>query len=172
MRPNRLREKLDAGLPTLGTHILSSWPTLVELIGGAGGHYDYVEFTAEYARFSLYDLDNLGRAMEVAGIGGMIKIEQGEYTHQAMRAIGSGFQSVLFADVRDFHRAAQVVQVVQRERRVLGGELDIVVVTPGTPDQLDQRGPAGQDMGPEGGQASIELLPQAIWTHGRVPYGV
>ena len=115
MRPNRLREKLDAGLPTLGTHILSSWPTLVELIGAAGGHYDYVEFTAEYAPFSLYDLDNLGRAMEVAGIGGMIKVEQGEYTHQAMRAIGSGFQSVLFADVRTVEDAKACVAAVRAE---------------------------------------------------------
>ncbi len=115
MRPNRLREKLDAGLPTLGTHILSAWPTLVELIGAAGGHYDYVEFTAEYAPFTMHDLDNLGRAFELAGIGGMIKIEQGEYTHQAMRAIGSGFQSVLFADVRTVADAQAAVAAVRAE---------------------------------------------------------
>jgi 4-hydroxy-2-oxoheptanedioate aldolase len=115
MRPNRLREKLDAGLPTLGTHILSAWPTLVELIGAAGGHYDYVEFTAEYAPFTMHDLDNLGRAFEVAGIGGMIKVEQGEYTHQAMRAIGSGFQSVLFADIRTVADAQTAVAAVRAE---------------------------------------------------------
>ena len=115
MRSNRLREKLAAGLPTLGTHILSSWPTLVELIGAAGGHYDYVEFTAEYAPFTMHDLDNLGRALELAGIGGMIKVEQGEYTHQAMRAIGSGFQSVLFADVRTVADAQAAVAAVRAE---------------------------------------------------------
>jgi 2-keto-3-deoxy-L-rhamnonate aldolase RhmA len=115
MRPNRLRQKLNAGLPTLGTHILSSWPTLVELIGAAGGHYDYVEFTAEYAPFTMHDLDNLGRALELAGIGGMIKVEQGEYTHQAMRAIGSGFQSVLFADVRTVADAQAAVAAVRAE---------------------------------------------------------
>ncbi len=115
MRPNRLRQKLDAGLPTLGTHILSSWPTLVELIGAAGGHYDYVEFTAEYAPFTMHDLDNLGRALELAGIGGMIKVEQGEYTHQSMRAIGSGFQSVLFADIRTVADAQAAVAAVRAE---------------------------------------------------------
>ena len=36
MRKNRLRELLNAGEPTLGTHLLSTWPTLVELIGQAG----------------------------------------------------------------------------------------------------------------------------------------
>jgi 4-hydroxy-2-oxoheptanedioate aldolase len=67
MRPNRLREALDAGRPTLGTHLLSVWPTLVELVGAAG-HYDYIEFTAEYAPFTLHDLDNLGRALELANL--------------------------------------------------------------------------------------------------------
>ncbi len=49
MRPNRLRALLNAGEPTVGTHLLSTWPTLVELVGQAG-NYDYVEFTAEYPR--------------------------------------------------------------------------------------------------------------------------
>ena len=114
MRPNRLRQRLDAGEPSLGTHILSSWPTLVELIGAAGA-YDYVEFTAEYAPFDLHDLDNLGRALEVAGIAGMIKVEQTMWTHQAMRAIGSGFQSVLFADVRTVEDAKACVAAVRAE---------------------------------------------------------
>lgn len=115
MRVNRLRQRLDAGEPTLGTHILSAWPTLVELIGAAGGHYDYVEFTAEYAPFTMHDLDNLGRAFELAGIGGMIKIEQGEYIHQGMRAIGSGFQSVLFADIRTVQDAKTAIAAVRAE---------------------------------------------------------
>jgi hypothetical protein len=46
----------------------------------------------------MHDLDNLGRALELKNLGGMIKIEQTQWTHQAMRAIGSGFQAVLFAD--------------------------------------------------------------------------
>ena len=114
MRPNRLREKLTAGEPTLGTHILSVWPTLVELVGRTG-LYDYIEFTAEYAPFTMHDLDNLGRAFELAGVGGMIKMEQGEWTHQAMRAIGSGFQSVLVADVRTVEDARAAVQAVRAE---------------------------------------------------------
>src|SRR3954466_10667889 len=99
MRHNRLRALLTAGEPSIGTHLLSSWPTLVELVGDAG-NYDYIEFTAEYAPFHMHDLDNLGRALELKNLGGMIKVEQTQWTHQAMRAIGSGFQSVLFADVR------------------------------------------------------------------------
>jgi 2-keto-3-deoxy-L-rhamnonate aldolase RhmA len=36
MRHNRLRALLNAGEPSIGTYLLSSWPTLVELIGDAG----------------------------------------------------------------------------------------------------------------------------------------
>ncbi|MBS0521227.1 MAG: 2,4-dihydroxyhept-2-ene-1,7-dioic acid aldolase [Proteobacteria bacterium] len=120
MRRNLLRERLDAGQPTVGTHILSCWPTLVELIGHSG-QYDYVEFTAEYAPFDMHDLDNLGRAFEVAGLGGMIKIEQTQYTHQAMRAIGAGFQSVLFADIRTVEDARVAVDAVRAETTLAAG---------------------------------------------------
>ena len=120
MRRNLLRERLNAGEPTVGTHILSCWPTLVELIGHSG-QYDYVEFTAEYAPFDMHDLDNLGRAFEVANLGGMIKIEQTQYTHQAMRAIGAGFQSVLFADIRSVEDTRLAVDAVRAETTMAAG---------------------------------------------------
>ena len=69
MRRNLLRERLNAGKPTVGTHLLSTWPTLVELVGHAE-QYDYVEFTAEYAPFTMHDLDNLGRALELMNLPG------------------------------------------------------------------------------------------------------
>ena len=124
MRHNRFRELLTAGKPTLGTHLLSSWPTLVELVGSAG-NYDYIEFTAEYAPFHMHDLDNLGRALELKNLAGMIKIEQTQYTHQAMRAIGSGFQSVLFADVRTVEDAQTCVAAVRAETPNSGGRLGV-----------------------------------------------
>jgi 2-keto-3-deoxy-L-rhamnonate aldolase RhmA len=120
MRRNLLRERLNASQPTVGTHILSCWPTLVELIGHSK-QYDYVEFTAEYAPFDMHDLDNLGRAFELSGLGGMIKIEQTQYTHQAMRAIGSGFQSVLFADIRSVEDAKAAVDAVRAETTMAQG---------------------------------------------------
>jgi 4-hydroxy-2-oxoheptanedioate aldolase len=124
MRRNKLRELLSSGETTLGTHLLSTWPTLVELVGAAGA-FDYVEFTAEYAPFNLYDLDNLGRALELKDLTGMIKVEQTQWTHQAMRAIGSGFQSVLFADVRTEADAKACVEAVRAEAPGKGGRLGV-----------------------------------------------
>ena len=120
MRRNLLRERLNAGKPTVGTHILSVWPTLVELIGHSK-QYDYVEFTAEYAPFTMHDLDNLGRSFELMNMAGMIKIEQTQYTHQAMRAIGAGFQSVLFADIRSVEDAKVAVDAVRAETTMVRG---------------------------------------------------
>lgn len=120
MSRNPLRERLNEGKPTVGTHILSAWPTLVELIGHSK-QYDYVEFTAEYAPFTMHDLDNLGRSFELMGMSGMIKIEQTQYTHQAMRAIGSGFQSVLFADIRSVEDAKAAVDAVRAETTMAQG---------------------------------------------------
>src|ERR1700757_3659347 len=126
MRHNRLRALLTSDEPSLGTHLLSSWPTVVELVGQAG-NYDYVEFTAEYAPFHMHDLDNLGRALELKNLGGMIKIEQTQWTHQAMRAIGSGFQAVLFADLRTVEDAHACVAAVRAETRGTGGGLVVAM---------------------------------------------
>jgi 2-keto-3-deoxy-L-rhamnonate aldolase RhmA len=115
MRRNRLRELLDEGLPSLGTHVLSTWPTITELVGQTG-QFDYVEFVAEYAPWTMHDLDNLGRAVELfPDFTGMVKIEQDTRGHLAMRAIGSGLQNVLFADVRTVEDARLCVRSVRAE---------------------------------------------------------
>ena len=124
MRHNRLRALLNANKPSIGTHLLSTWPTLVELVGQTG-HFDYVEFTAEYSPFTMHDLDNLGRALELKDLGGMIKVAQTQWTHQAMRAIGSGFQSILFADVRTVADAEACVAAVRAETPGTGGRLGV-----------------------------------------------
>src|SRR3954466_16364270 len=73
----------------------------------------------------MHDLDNLGRAFELKNLGGMIKVEQTQWTHQAMRAIGSGFQSVLFADVRTVADAQACVAAVRAETPGTGGRLGV-----------------------------------------------
>jgi 4-hydroxy-2-oxoheptanedioate aldolase len=92
---------------------------------GQADHFDYVEFTAEYSPFTMHDLDNLGRALELKDLGGMIKVEQTQWTHQAMRAIGSGFQSILFADVRTVADAEACVAAVRAETPGTGGRLGV-----------------------------------------------
>lgn len=115
MRKNRLRELLNASQPTLGTHIHSTWPSIIELVGHSG-MFDYVEFVAEYAPYDLYALENLGRAVDLfPHMSSMMKIEQEPRTYLTVRAIGSGIQNVLFADPRTVADVEECVRAVRAE---------------------------------------------------------
>ncbi len=121
MRRNRLRELLNAGLPSLGTHIHSSWPTIIELVGHSG-MFDYVEFVGEYAPYDLYSLENIGRAVDLFDhMTAMMKIEQEPRTYLTIRAIGSGIQNVLFADPRTKADVEECVRAVRAEAPHAGG---------------------------------------------------
>ena len=121
MRPNRLRELLVHDQPTLGTRIMNSWPSMVELIGHSE-MFDYVEFSGEYAPYDHVILENLGRATELfPHLTCMLKIEQESRSHAAVRAIGAGFQSLLFADPRSVEEVQQCVRAVRSERPQSGG---------------------------------------------------
>lgn len=113
MKTNILREKLDAGEPTVSTHIHTTWPSVVEAIGHTG-KYDYVEFVAEYGSFDgVHDFDNLCRAAELHNMGSMIKIDQSHQAFLAQRGIGAGFSSVLFTDCRSVEEVRECVRIAR-----------------------------------------------------------
>jgi 2-keto-3-deoxy-L-rhamnonate aldolase RhmA len=137
MRRNRLRELLKADKPSLGTHIHSSWPSIVELVGHSG-MFDYIEFVAEYAPYDLYALENLGRAVDLfPHMSAMMKIEQEPRTYLTVRAIGSGIQNVLFADPRTVTDVEECVRAVRAEtphargRHGVGMRRDVAFVLEG-----------------------------------------
>jgi 4-hydroxy-2-oxoheptanedioate aldolase len=113
MRPNKLRELLKAGKPTLSTHIHTTWPSVIEVLGHTG-LYDYVEFVVEYGSHDgTHDFDNMARAAELYNMGTMIKVDQSQQAYLAQRAIGSGFSSVLFTDCRSAADARECVRSVR-----------------------------------------------------------
>jgi 2-keto-3-deoxy-L-rhamnonate aldolase RhmA len=120
MRRNVLREKLTAGQPTVCARVNTVWPDLVEIIGQTGA-FDYVEFAAEYGPFGLHDLDNFCRAAELYGMSTMIKLDQDPRLFLAQRAIGSGFQSILFVDVRTVEEVEHCVRIVRPDTPEDGG---------------------------------------------------
>ena len=144
MRPNKLRQLLSAGKPTLGTHIHTTWPSIIEAIGHTGV-YDYVEFVAEYAPYTLHDLDNMARAAELHDMSMMIKLDQDAQQVVTQHAVGAGFHSVLFVDVRSVDDARHAVQAVR----------------PDTPEDGGVHGVATRRMtymGYGGGQAYVQAL--------------
>ncbi|NLE43566.1 MAG: 2,4-dihydroxyhept-2-ene-1,7-dioic acid aldolase [Chloroflexi bacterium] len=120
MRANKLRELLKADKPTLGTHIHTTWPSIAEVVGYTG-LFDYVEFVAEYGPFDLYALDDFCRAVELHDMAAMIKVDQEPRKFLAQRAIGSGFQSVLFADCRSAADVEECIRAVRPDTPEDGG---------------------------------------------------
>lgn len=115
MRRNRLRELIDNGHSSLGVHIHSPWPSVIEMVGHSG-NFDYVEYVAEYAPHDLHTLDNLGRAIDLFDdLSGMIKVEQDLGPWLANRAMGAGFQNLLFADIRNVEDAEAAVSAVRAD---------------------------------------------------------
>lgn len=120
MRKNKLRHLLNSGKPTLGTRVHNIWPAMVEAVGHTG-LFDYVEFLAEYAPFDLNGLDNFCRAAELHNLGSLIKVDQDPRRFFAQRAIGSGFEGVLFVDSRSAADVSECVRIARPETPEDGG---------------------------------------------------
>ena len=126
MRKNKLKELLATDQPTIGTRVHSSWPSIVEAIGHSG-MFDYVEFVAEYAPYDLFGLDNFCRAAELYDLGAMIKVDFEGKAHLAQKAVGSGFQSVLFADCRTPDDVQSCVQAVRPDTPDANGRYGVAM---------------------------------------------
>ena len=121
MKRNRLRDLLNEGKPTLGTHVISPWPGIVEVIGHSGA-FDYIEYVGEYSPFSLEQLDNFGRAIELfPSMSSMMKVEEQTRGFIATRAIDAGIQNVLFTDCRSAEEVRGCIRFVRSETPEAGG---------------------------------------------------
>ncbi len=118
---NILRERLNEGKPTIGTHLMSVWPAMVEVIGYTGV-MDYIEFSGEDAPYDLASLENFARAVDLFDhMTSMMKIEQVPKEWLAGRANGSGIQNLLFADTRAADDARSAVAAARPETPGSGG---------------------------------------------------
>lgn len=97
MKENKLRKILTEGGSSVATRIWSKWPTITEAAASTGC-FDYMEFVAEYAPFSMDDLENLARAAELNEMSSMIKVDFQNRFYVAQRAMAAGFQAILFTD--------------------------------------------------------------------------
>ena len=63
--------------------------------------------------YSLHSLDNLARVTELYGMTSIIKIDKENQGFTASRALGSGFQNILFTDVKSVSDAEKCVASVR-----------------------------------------------------------
>jgi len=121
MKNNRLRELLNEGKPTVGTHVIIPWPRIVEVIGHMDA-FDYIEYVGEYSTFTMEQLENFGRAIELfPNMSSMIKVEEQTRGFIAQRAIDAGIQNVLFADCRSAEDVRECIRFVRPETPEAGG---------------------------------------------------
>ncbi|MFP4589061.1 MAG: HpcH/HpaI aldolase family protein [Candidatus Acetothermia bacterium] len=120
MRNNILRSKIEEDEISIGTRMMTPWPGMVEIIGETG-KMDYVEFSSEYSPYDLFTFDNLARASEIYDLSMMIKVDQALQRYLAQRALGAGFQNVLFTDIRTVEDAKDCVRAVRAETPKTGG---------------------------------------------------
>ncbi len=115
MKDDVLRKLLKQGKPTLGVHLVSPWPGMVEVVGHTGV-FDYIEYVGEYSSFSLEQMDDFGRALDLfPNMSGMMKVEEQARGFIAQRAIGSGIQNVLFTDCRSASDVRDCIRLVRPE---------------------------------------------------------
>lgn len=121
MKRNKLRELLNEGKPTMGTHVIIPWPRIVEVIGHSGA-FDYIEYVGEYSTFTLEQLENFGRAIELfPNMSSMMKVEEHTRGFIVTRSLDAGIQNVLFTDCRSAEDVRECVRLVRSETPEAGG---------------------------------------------------
>lgn len=126
---NTLREKLDAGRPTIGTHYLSPDPDIPEIIGDTG-FFDYAEYCAEYSAFDMPLLSHMARAGQVSNLPLMIKLDQESQGFWAQAALGAGFKAVLFTDIRSADDIAACHRCIRADDPTTGGFMGVKLRRP------------------------------------------
>ncbi|MBT3533663.1 MAG: hypothetical protein HN478_07285, partial [Rhodospirillaceae bacterium] len=126
---NTLREKLNAGAATLGTHFLSADPDIPEIIGDTG-LFDYGEYCAEYSAFDMALLYHMARAGQCANLPLMLKPDQESQGFWAQAALGAGFKAVLFTDIREAEDVAACHRTIAPDTPDGGGQMGVKLRRP------------------------------------------
>ncbi|MXX31588.1 MAG: 2,4-dihydroxyhept-2-ene-1,7-dioic acid aldolase [Chloroflexi bacterium] len=140
--PNTLRDLLNAGKPTIGTHFLFNDPDIAELIGDTG-EFDYAEYVAEYSTFDMKTLYHLARAAQCGNLPLMIKLDQANQTFWAQAALGAGFKAVLYTDIRtpeDVDLAMQAIRPDKPKTLGIGGHMGVKTRRPALAGYADSYG--------------------------------
>jgi 2-keto-3-deoxy-L-rhamnonate aldolase RhmA len=91
-------------------------------LAGVCGHFDYIEYDAEYSPCSQIDMENIARAAELHGMGSLIKVDFQNRGFVALKAVAAGFQGVLFTDHRTPEDFRESVRMMRSETPSAGGQ--------------------------------------------------
>jgi len=117
---NKIRKLLDENKAIVSTRLWSVQPIKAEA-AVFFGHFDYLEFLAEYSAFTFENLENFVRACELHDCGSMIKIDLQNRFYVAQKALAVGFQAILFADHHNADEVRETIRLVTPETPKYGG---------------------------------------------------
>ena len=126
---NSLRDSLNLGKSTIGTHFAFCDPDIAELIGDTG-LFDYAEFCAEYSILDMKNLYHMARAAQCSNLPLMIKLDQESQGFWAQAALGAGFKSILFSDIRTPDDIDICHRIIRPETPQVGGKMGIKIRRP------------------------------------------
>jgi len=113
LKRNILRELLDAGKPTISTRMVTTSPQIAEIIGHSGV-FDFIELLGEYASWTVTDLENFSRAVELfPHMSSMMKVEREPRMNITQRSLGAGIQNLLFADCDTAEEVRECIRYVR-----------------------------------------------------------
>ncbi|MGK0221255.1 MAG: 2-keto-3-deoxy-L-rhamnonate aldolase RhmA [Limisphaerales bacterium] len=126
---NTLREKLDQGASTLGTHFLFTDPDIAEMVGDLG-LFDYAEVCAEYSVVDMQTLYHQARAAQCGNLPLMLKPDQAGQAFWTQAAMGAGFKAVLFTDIRTPQDVSDAHDIIRADTPTSGGLMGVKLRRP------------------------------------------
>lgn len=107
MKPNALKQALQAGRTAYGSLISLPEPGIVEIVGAAG--YDFVLIDLEHTPVDYYHLRNLLGAADGAGVTPLVRVGTAD-ANPILRVLDSGAAGVVAAHVRNSDQARALVR--------------------------------------------------------------
>ena len=121
LRTNKLKARLKAGEPCLGTFLNFPSPQVVEIIGICG--LDFVIIDAEHGPFGPWEAEGLIRAANAVDLTAIVRVAQNlpQVILQYLDAGAAGVQMPMINSVQDAELAVASVKYYPEGRRGLAG---------------------------------------------------
>jgi 4-hydroxy-2-oxoheptanedioate aldolase len=106
----RLRQRIRAGEPLLGTFYKSNSPLIVELLGWTG--FDFIVIDCEHSNIGYENVESILRTADEAGLSAIVRVPRGteEHIFHALDSGADGIQIPNMTTVDEFVRTTKIAK--------------------------------------------------------------
>ncbi len=109
LKTKEIRNSLKKGLPSIGSWMQLSHPSIAEVMGRSG--YDWVAIDLEHGSFSNHQLPDLFRALELSGTLPLVRLAEGK-AKDCKLALDAGAGGVIVPMVESAEQLQEIVNQV------------------------------------------------------------